>query len=278
MAGLAILLLGDIERAEFKDAGLQLANWGTVYPFTDVTVAAAALVSGEVVPHIIVVAQAFPGQFSHAVVDRLRRLAPLARLIGLLGSWCEGEMRTGSPWPGAVRTYWHQWAIRCDRQLRRLVQGEACAWALPPTAAEEERLLADMAQSWPRRQGMVVICAESQEMADWLAATCRSRGYVTVRQRPPITGRVEGAAVAIFDGGDLREADVQELRRLAAAVRPAPVLALLDFPRVSDRARALAAGAAAVLSKPAAVNELLWELERPERGEKPAIHASSGSD
>jgi DNA-binding response OmpR family regulator len=102
-------------------------------------------------------------------------------------------------------------------------------------------------------------------MAEWLAAACRSRGGATVRQRPPITGRVEGAVAAIFDAGDLREADLRELVRLVAAVRPAPVLALLDFPRLSDRARALSAGAAAVLSKPAAVDDLLWELERPNR-------------
>ena len=50
-------------------------------------------------PDVIVVAQAFPGQFSHQAIDRLRRLAPLARMVGLMGSWCEGEMRTGSPWP-----------------------------------------------------------------------------------------------------------------------------------------------------------------------------------
>jgi hypothetical protein len=262
MACLSILLLGNTDRPEFQDARLHLETWGAVHAFAEVPAALAALAAGTIVPDVLVVAQIFPGQFSHSVLDRLRRLAPLARVIGLLGSWCEGEMRTGSPWPGAVRTYWHQWAIRCDRELLRLARGGSCAWALPPTATEEERLLADMGEDWPPRQGMVVICAQSREMAEWLSAVCRSRGFATVWQRPPITARVEGAVAAIFDGGDLGEGQSHDLARLAAALHPAPALVLLDFPRVSDREHALSAGAAAVVSKPVAVDDLLWELER----------------
>ena len=136
MACLSILLLGDTDRAEFQDAWPRLGSWGAVWAFTEIAAATAALAAGKIVPDVIVVVQAFPGQFSHAMVDRLRRAAPLARLIGLLGSWCEGETRTGSPWPGAVRTYWHQWAIRCDRELRRLARGEWCCMALPPRPAK----------------------------------------------------------------------------------------------------------------------------------------------
>jgi CheY-like chemotaxis protein len=43
---------------------------------------------------------------------------------------------------------------------------------------------------------------------------------------------------------------------------PAPIVALLNFPRVEDRDRALAAGAAAVLSKPVLVEDLLWQLRQ----------------
>ena len=265
MAGLSILLLGDTDRTEFQGARLRLGAWGAVYAFAEVAAALAALAAGEIVPDVIVVVQAFPGQFSHAVLDRLRRLAPLARVIGLLGSWCEGEMRTGSPWPGTVRTYWHQWAVRCDRELRRLAKGESCAWALPPTATEEERLLADRAEDGPPRQGMVVIFAQSQEMAEWLSAACRRRGFATVWLHPPVTARLEGAVAAIFDGGDLGEGQSRDLGRLVAALHPAPVLTLLDFPRVSDREHALSVGAAAIVSKPVAVDDLLWELERIER-------------
>ena len=236
MPQLSILLLGDTDCAEFRDPRQCLDQWGTVYRFADVAAATAALDGAEVVPDVIVVAQAFPGQFSHQAMEAVRRRAPLARLVGLMGSWCEGEMRSGSPWPGVVRTYWHQWTARSGRELRRLAEGECCSWALPSTATEEERLLAGTTEPWPPREGVVVICTRSSEMADWLRAACRSRGLAAVRQPATAAVRVEGATAAIFDGTSLHDADCEQLRRLAAMVRPGPVVALLMFPARSTTA------------------------------------------
>ena len=261
MPNLSILLLGDTDRTEFREAEACLQRCGSVHHFSSTATASTALAEGQLVADAIVLAQAFPGQFSHQAVDRLRRLAPLARVLGLMGSWCEGEMRTGSPWPGAVRTYWHQWPARCERELQRLAQGHGSSWALPVTATEEERLLADTTVAWPRRQGLIVIHSRCAEVHDWLSAACRSRGYSTVWQRPPDLTRIEGAAAALFDGSDLSGEEADRLRRLTAALRPAPVIALLNFPRIEDCNHAIAAGATVVLSKPLAVDDLFWELE-----------------
>jgi CheY-like chemotaxis protein len=261
---LSILLLGHTDRSEFRSARSSMDRWGAVHAIAEMAAASAALAQGQIVPDVIVVAQAFPGQFSGQAIDRLRRLAPLARVVGLMGSWCEGELRSGMPWPAAVRTYWHQWAARCNRQLDRLANGNGCSWALPPTATEEEKLLADVANPWPPRQGLVLICTRRREMADWLAAACRSRGFATACQPTAATAQVQGAVAAIFDAAGLNEACCRDLRRLAAALHPAPVIALLAFPRVEDHRRALSAGAAAVLSKPLVVDDLFWELERVE--------------
>jgi CheY-like chemotaxis protein len=258
--------LGNTNRAEFEQARTALSDWGTVCECPEANSAAAALAEGNAQPDVIVVAQAFPGQFSHRMLDQLRRLAPLARVVGLMGSWCEGEMRTGSPWPGAVRTYWHQWTARCNRELRQLADGGCCSWTLPPTATEEERLLVDAKERWPPCQGLVIICGRSLETADWLSAACRSRGFATVWQRPPVTAKIEGAKAAIFDGAQLSEEQCGDLHRLATSLEPVPVVALLAFPRVEDHRRALSAGAAAVISKPLAVDDLFWELDRVASG------------
>jgi hypothetical protein len=229
--------------------------------------AAELLASGEFTPEVIVVAQAYPGQFSHGAIDRLRRLAPLARVLGLMGSWCEGEMRSGQPWPGAIRIYWHQWPARCGQELGRLAQGACPAWGLPVTASEEERLLAEADAAWPPRQGLIAIHARSFDVADMLAAACRGCGYATVWLHPSRPARVTGVAAALFDGSDLRGPEGDQLQQLAAALRPAPVVALLSFPRIEDRDRAVSLGAAAVLSKPLHLGDLWWHLRV---GEQPA--------
>ena len=71
---------------------------------------------------------------------------------------------------------------------------------------------------------------------------------------------VEGAVAAIFDATDLSAGEYDDLRHLTTALHPAPVIALLAFPRSEDHRRALSAGAAAVVSKPLAVDDLFWEL------------------
>ena len=76
--------------------------------------------------------------------------------------------------------------------------------------------------------------------------------------------RVGGATAILWDGSDCRGEECEELRRLAAAMAPTPLVALLDFPRIEDFERAEAAGAAAVLSKPLQLADLFWELDRLE--------------
>jgi len=259
---LSILLIGDTNRSEFRDARASLDSLGRVAHLPDTEAAAAALGGGEHTPDAIVIAQAYPSQFSHRGVDRLRRLAPLARILGLMGSWCEGEMRTGKPWPGVIRVYWHQWRARCHQQFGHMIRGESSAWALPVTATEEERLLAASDDALTRRQGLIAIYTRLFEMEDWLSAACRSIGCSTVWLRPPRAARVEGATAAMFDGSGLQGDNRDELAHLCTTLRPAPVIAIVDFPRIEDHRRAMDAGAAAVVSKPLHVEDLFWELDR----------------
>jgi DNA-binding response OmpR family regulator len=107
----------------------------------------------------------------------------------------------------------------------------------------------------------MVIRTRSQEMAECLSAACRSQGFATVCQRSIAAARIEGATAAIFDAGNLSQAEYDDLQRFAAALRPAPTIALLTFPRAEDHARARSVGAATVLSKPFAVEDLFWELD-----------------
>ena len=262
MSEVSILLTGNTHRAEFRGAREMLERLGCVTAVADARSAAELLAGGQVLPDLIVVAQAYPAEFSHEAIDRLRRLAPLGQVVGLLGSWCEGEMRTGLPWPASVRLYWHQWPGQCHRQLSLIGRGECSAWGLPATAAEEERLLLDSRQPISDRSGLVAIQTRLFEMEDWLSAALRSRGYSTVWLHASRPARVKAASAALFDGSDMRGGEVDELQHLCRTLAPAPVITLLDFPRIGDHRRALQAGAAAVLSKPVRIEDLFWELDR----------------
>ncbi len=259
---LSILFVGDAHRSEFRAAHEALQTQGQVTSVADVASAAALQRDGQMVPDVLVVAQAYPGQFATDAVERLRGQAPLARTVGLLGSWCEGETRTGKPWPAVVRVYWHQWASHADQQLRQMAAGKCSSWGLPVTATEEERLLQTAEQPLPRYRGLVGIYTRTFEMEDWLSAACRATGLSTVWLRPPHPARIEGAAVALFDGSDLRGGELDELRHLCESLAPTPVVTLLDLPRIEDTRAAQAAGAVGVVSKPIDLDDLFWRLGR----------------
>jgi hypothetical protein len=282
MRQLSILLLGDARREEFREAQARIEPWGRIKQANCVEAAESILAEGVFLPDVIVVAQAYPGQYSPEAIHRLRQLTPLARILGLLGSWCEGETRTGSPWPATVRNYWHQWNHRCGRELSRLASGQNTAWTLPVTATEEERLLFDAkTEGSPSQQGLIVIDTPSREMHDWLAAAGRSRGFSTAWQRDTAPICVTGATVGLFERSCLTECvnmtrianvgdeknvkskknDASALRRFIAELHPSPVLVLLDFPRIEDHRIAMSAGAAAVLSKPLSIEDLFLQLD-----------------
>ncbi len=262
MCSLSILVFGSTERSEFRDPLASLDSLGRVTVTTDVRSAVAAITGGVVGPDVIVVAQAYPGQFSSDAIDRLRQVAPLARVVALLGSWCEGEMRTGKPWPGAIRLYWHQWQPQCERELRRLAAGGSSTWALPMTSGDEERLLAASHDRVPDGRGRVALCTPRFDMQQWLLGACQHGGYTTCWVQPHRWAALGEVSAAVFDADECSGDEVDSLERLVAEVDPAPVVALLDFPRIESRNRALGAGARAVLSKPLLVEDLLWQIDR----------------
>jgi DNA-binding NarL/FixJ family response regulator len=265
---ISVILVGEADRSEFLETRRTLAATARLWLAPDPEAAEALLSHQSVAPDVIVLAESYPGQFSAAAIDRLRTLAPLARIVALLGSWCEGETRTGRPCPGAVRVYWHQGCPRSAQELARIAQGRVSSWTLPATATEEERLLTTSEFPLPTGQGLVAIHTPHASMAEWLSAACRLGGYSTVRLDGPRWAQVAGVAAGVFDATDLGPLESERLTRMAHQLGRPPIVALLDFPRTTDRDRALACGATAVLSKPLVLEDLLWCL-KPACGTRP---------
>jgi len=258
---LSVLLIGDSSRPEFREARAALEELAQVTRFADIEPAITALEEGLLTADCIILAQAYPDQFSAVAIDHLRRLAPLGRWIAILGSWCEGESRSGHPLPGVIRIYWHQAAVRIRREFPCWFEAQGSVWLLPATSTEVERLLASIESPLPRGAGLVAIWTRRPEMEGLLSDACRRVGYSTtwLHPRQPTWG--QGAVAAIYDGASLDAVGFQELEQLAADMKLAPVLALLDAPRIQDVRLARKMGIT-VLAKPFRVDELLWLLPR----------------
>ena len=270
---MSILLIGDLDRPEFQGVGESLESFGQIHRSRDVPAAAETLAAGEIDSDVAVILQSYPGESSQQAIDRLRAASPLSRIIALLGSWCEGEMRSGQPWPTVVRRYWHQGLSGIGREIERLVRGDCPNWGLPLTVTDEERLLAEtpcrtgfqpVQTDWKSapRKGLIGIAARRCETFDWLSAACRQQGYAALWLRGPHYPRAEGFVAIVIDGTDFQRAELETLRRIAARYPQTRRIALMDFPRIEDRRRLLAAGAAAVLSKPIGVEELFDAVEK----------------
>jgi hypothetical protein len=277
MRQISILMIGDLDRPEFQGVREYLEPLGQVRYFIDAEAATNILAAGEFVADLTVIAQSYPGEFPQQAIDRLRAASPLSRMVALLGSWCEGEMRSGQPWPTVIRLYWHQGLERIGREIRRLARGDCPSWGLPLTTTEEERLLASIPQcrtgfqpdssrtdfqpvgtDWKSvlPKGLIGISARRFESFDWLSAACRFRGYATLWLRGPHYPLVEGLSAIIMDGTDFHGAEWETFEQIAARYPNARLIALMDFPHIEDRSRLLQTGAAAVFSKPFSVEEL----------------------
>jgi CheY-like chemotaxis protein len=261
----AVLLIGDCQHGDFVDAVLWLEQHCQLQVAADLEAANEAIGRAGA-PQVVLFVQSRPGQFAQSDIETIHARSPLSRLVVLLGSWCEGEMRTGKPWSGVVRIYWHQWAARIIPELMPDSTGGAGVWRLPRTASGTEQFAQATEGPWPSGQGLVVI--HTRLFCDYQAFSdaCQAGGYSSTWDRPDHSSFADGATCVLCTliGGDANETAV--VTRLAHRHAPAPVIVLLDFLRCDDRRRMLDAGAAATVAKPLLVGDLLWHIDHQRLG------------
>jgi hypothetical protein len=239
----AVALVGEIDHRDFAEAS-------AVIGATSDLVRPAEAHKAEV----IVLHQSRPGMIAASVVAELRRRAPLASLVSLVGSWCEGEPRTGRPHEGVRRVYWYDFPAWWQRQLGLRALGRCPDWAWP---AERTNTVQQV-----RSDGVVALQTTCRETGDAIADTLRSCGYTTLWLPPNHrTASLPQIVAGIWEGRQLDDGEATQLadfsRRCAA-----PVVAILDFPRRHSRNRARQLGATTVLGKPWENASLVMTVQR----------------
>ncbi len=255
-----ILLIGDLDHHELRESVAWLRAHSALFTASCVEQALQADEPGQC--QYVLFALSRPGQIAPADVDRISRRYPLAHLVGLLGSLCEGEPVPRTPGPGVPRVYWHQFLARCGRELSRR---EAWAsWQLPRTASEVERVETAVHAAPDQQSGLVALFTPSALTYDGLDFACRQAGYATVWCNSLRRESFHGAVAAVWDGATGRPVDFAQLGRLCQRWPALPVVALLGFPRYDQVCQARQLGAQAVLASPLLLPDL-WQTLRSVR-------------
>jgi hypothetical protein len=204
------------------------------------------------------------GQFSASDIEPLKATTRGTRIIALLGSWCEGELR--HPYdqlPGAIHVPWHRWEAwaHVHIPLAAAAQRHEARRLLSASATAEELAKVWSRQPLARRAGRVVIDAVDRDSAAAIAEMLLPAGYTTAwcpREKSP---SVRGAVAVVCDAASINEPLITRIVQVTSHFAPSPVLVLVNFPRSDEIAAALAAGAFGLLKKPFTMGEILGQLE-----------------
>ncbi len=263
----AVLLIGPAQSAAAAAVQAELRAQGQMAQLATFEDARARLANSTEAPALLVIVEERPGEISPDAVAELRRLAPLAGVLGVTGTWCEGERRSGQPWTATLRWLWHQFPARWKAATAGDRHGWATAWQLPGTLTEEDRLaLGDPRDGAPEPPATIEIVSLCPDTRAWLADACRAAGYHARQAGEPLEATAPTAAIPegpvpadciLWDLSGEPEQLPEWLTIFAAAGEPPPRwIALVSFPRQDLIERLRRWGAAAVLAKPLLLEEL----------------------
>jgi hypothetical protein len=252
-----VLLTGDFESAEFDAAVSWLRTRADVVSCAEFGGALEHLRQVRTDPLILVIAQSYPSQFSACQIEQMHRQAPLSRMVGMLGSWCEGEARSGRPWPGVIRIYWHQFESRMSRFLADSPDFQFIS-NLPRTSTTTDQLGSSAGLAKGECHGLVAVRTQKYTDYDALGEALGQIGYSSVWLNNGSWSDLRHATAIVWDGGSIA-GQLDELRTLSDT---APVVALLNFPRHNDLTLIRKAGASAVVSRPFLTEDLQYQIRR----------------
>lgn len=170
---------------------------------------------------------------SQSFIDGIRNLYPGTPLVALLGTWCEGEPRSGTPLRDVIPVWWHQWQGRYD-QLAALAAAQGWAGLSATADATEQAAGPVRPGSAPRIAVSALSRTQFEMLADALAALGATACWIeeAAWQAEP----VNGAIATCIDCDSISENLDRRIELVQSLCPDLPCLCVLGFPRRSELA------------------------------------------
>lgn len=263
MDTIQILISGDYWHEDFRKPFSQLGVPATMVP----TERIASVVDQKF--HLVVLAESRRDQISQSTVDCFRNSMPDVPIVVLLGSWCEGENRSGDPLLGVNQVVWHQWETRFERFLNQLANGLKSDWHQPLTVTVSDRVRefspdADVAKFFQGKK-VLVSCEDAttfESVSDLLSIYQCSAYWAESTDVSNLS-----CDVICVDGNGASGEFADRVASIRSQLTDVPVTVMLNFPRQQDLDTLTVIGVQEVVSKPYTHNEFLHSLMRSMRAQ-----------
>jgi hypothetical protein len=234
----------------------------------DAAVAAPPPVFADRSPAVVLLACPAPGSWTLADAVRLSRQWPLSPVVSVATTLVDGRRRSGPPLPAVDEVAWYELPGRLAWWLADLAAGAAGTLGMPATARREERVAeaaARVATATASERRVASVAAFRPADLESLAELVAAAGCTAARRtigRPPVN---DEAGLVFWDVANLANDHLTWLAMLTAQRPGLRVVVLDSFPRGDSAQAALAAGAAAVLGRPASLEAVAGTVLRLEK-------------
>lgn len=247
-----VLVTGDFWHSDFQSVLSQFEVPVTLVPFEKAKTLAGSNFN------LVVIAQARRGQHSATEVQELQTLFSTTPIVALLGSWCEGETRSGIPWPGVPRVYWHQWEGRYQKFVSQLKHHNITDWHAARTSTIADQVVNSKASDDPDSIRCVAISAWTNQQHAMVADALNHFGWSNCWVERSVWNATTSAAVdAIVIEADSCSPDLaNRVKWVRRQVTDSPIVLIVNYPRQDKLKDLKAAGICEVVSKPFELNSL----------------------
>lgn len=259
-----ILLTGDFWHPEFQSIVSSFFVPVTLVPIENVESVSDSTFD------LVVIAQSQRNQLFARDVEKIQSMFSNTPVIGLLGSWCEGETRSGTPFPGVTRVYWHQWQGRYERFVDQLAAAGITSWHAPRTSSVADQIATNaLLRKKSREIEYIGISAWTRPQFDMLADATRHFGWNACWvERAKWDAETCGTISAICVEADSWSGDLNKrVKWIRSEIPDTPIVLLLNYPRESELDEIRSAGVSEVVSKPFELHELqsaiIRSIEQP---------------